>query len=60
MTTKLLSLDVLLRIAVDSDEHEEEATEFLDDRRIPYGSHNRQFLIRRAWQHGWRPHVVPR
>jgi hypothetical protein len=49
------TLQELLSHAISSDEHEEDAQDFLDDRRIPYGSHSRQSLITCAWQHGWRP-----
>jgi hypothetical protein len=48
-------LVVILEDAITSDLHEEEALDFLEDHRISYGSHNRQYLITRAWQHGWRP-----
>jgi hypothetical protein len=48
-------LSVILDDAISSDLHEEDALDFLEDRRIAYGSHSRQYLITRAWQHGWRP-----
>lgn len=48
-------LAVILEDAITSDLHEEEALDFLEDHRIAYGSHNRHYLITRAWQHGWRP-----
>jgi hypothetical protein len=49
------TLALLLDEAITSDIHEEDALDFLEDRRIAYGSHSRQYLITRAWQHGWRP-----
>lgn len=55
MTITYPTLQALLADAVDSDEHEEDATDFLEDRRIPYASHSRQFLYSLAWRHGWRP-----
>jgi hypothetical protein len=48
-------LAVILEDAITSDLHEEDALDFLEDHRIAYGSHSRQYLITRAWQHGWRP-----
>jgi len=49
------TLEQLLLDAVTSDEHEEDAIDFLQDHAIPYYSHNRQFLINLAWRNGWRP-----
>jgi hypothetical protein len=55
MTTIYPTLKALLADAITSDVHEEDATEFLDDRRIRYGSHSREYLLSLAWRHGWRP-----
>lgn len=55
MTTIYPTLKALLADAITSDVHEEDATEFLDDRHIRYGSHCREHLLSLAWRHGWRP-----
>ncbi len=55
MTVTYPTLQALLADAVTSDAHEEDASEFLDDRRIRYGSHSREYLLSLAWRHGWRP-----
>ena len=49
------SLAFLLEQAITNDIHEEEATEFLEDRGIPFFTHNRQTLITLAYRNGWRP-----
>lgn len=54
--TSASELQSLLNTALLSDEHEEDATDFLDDHGIPYFSHNRQTLIALAYRNGWRPH----
>lgn len=48
-------LQSLLQAAILSDEHEEDAQDYLDDHRIPYSTHNRQALITLAYRNGWRP-----
>ena len=48
-------LAVILDDAITSDLHEEDALDFLEDRRIAYGSHNRQSLLTLAFRNGWRP-----
>jgi hypothetical protein len=48
-------LQSLLATALLSDEHEEDAQDFLDDQGIPYFTHNRQTLITLAFRNGWRP-----
>ena len=50
-----VQLQQLLDAAITSDVNEEDATDFLEHRRIPYASHSRQFLYSLAWRHGWRP-----
>lgn len=55
MTTIYTTLESLLADSPLSDVHEEDATEFLDEHRIAYSSHSRQFLYSLAWKHGWRP-----
>ena len=54
-TNKLQPPKWLLDQAIHDDTHEEDAIDFLDDNRIHYASHNRQFLITLAYQNGWRP-----
>ena len=49
-------LNDLLAAALVSDEHEEDAQDYLDDHGIPYFTHNRQTLITLAYRNGWRPH----
>jgi hypothetical protein len=51
-----VQLQQLLDAAIASDEHEEDAQDFLDDHAIPYFTHNRQSLITLAYRNGWRPH----
>ena len=53
--TSANELHSLLATALRSDEHEEDAQDFLDDHSIPYFTHNRQSLITLAYRNGWRP-----
>lgn len=53
--TSANELQSLLQTAILSDEHEEDAQDYLDDHRIPYSTHNRQALITLAYRNGWRP-----
>ena len=53
--TSANELQQLLDQAVTNDIHEEDATEFLQDRGIPFFTHNRQSLITLAYRNGWRP-----
>ena len=48
-------LQSLLAVSVQSDVFEEDAQDFLEDNQIEYVSHSRQYLITRAFNHGWRP-----
>jgi hypothetical protein len=54
--TSANELQQILDAAIASDEHEEDAQDFLDDHAIPYFTHNRQSLITLAYRNGWRPH----
>lgn len=49
------TLALLLDDASTSDIHEEDAIDFLEDRRIAYFTHNRQTLLTLAFRNGWRP-----
>lgn len=51
-------LQSLLAVSVQSDVFEEPAQEFLHDNHIEPVSHSRQYLITKAFNHGWRPAPV--
>jgi hypothetical protein len=55
MATLPRTLDQLLAESVTSDFWEEDAIEYLEDRRIAPVSHSRRAILTQAWNRGWRP-----
>lgn len=47
----------LIDFCVNDDFYEEEAWEYLQDRKLPVVSHSRQYVITRAFNAGWRPNA---
>ena len=53
-----MTLQYLLNTAYDTDFYEEEAEDYLSDKRIICPSMSRTTLYKLAWRNGWRPKEV--
>jgi hypothetical protein len=54
-TDSTITLQYLLNTADNSDFYEEEAEDFLSDKKINIPSMSRTAIYKLAWRNGWRP-----
>lgn len=56
--TETEQLQALLDLSINSDYFEEDVLDYCKERDIPLVSHSRQYVVTRAFNHGWRPNAV--
>lgn len=51
--------DITLQDILDSEDlssrYEEDAEDYLHDKDVSLESHSRDYILKLAWKHGWRP-----